>query len=145
MSLPTPKVHDPRSNVLAAVYVLIVLIMANLSALVDFFLHPDISYFDEEHLIVGAVSALVSGALIFLINRELIALRKALGKVLSLESILPICSFCKKIREPEADPRDRDAWHPIEEYISERTRSEFTHGICPDCMSKFFPTDAPKR
>jgi DNA-binding response OmpR family regulator len=44
-----------------------------------------------------------------------------------LESLLPICSYCRKIRDP------KDSWHDIEAYIANRTEASFTHGICPEC------------
>lgn len=51
----------------------------------------------------------------------------------SLEGLLPICSYCKKIRDGE------DSWQTIESYIEERSAAEFSHGICPDCKAKHFP------
>ena len=45
----------------------------------------------------------------------------------SLEVLLPICSYCKQIRD------DQQQWRPIERYLSERTESRLSHGICPDC------------
>jgi PAS domain S-box-containing protein len=47
-----------------------------------------------------------------------------------LRGFLPICSYCKKIRN------DRDYWEQIETYISHHTHAQFTHGICPDCQQK---------
>ena len=44
-----------------------------------------------------------------------------------LEELVPICSYCKKIRD------DRNYWQQIETYISERTGSDFSHSVCPDC------------
>jgi hydrogenase maturation factor HypF (carbamoyltransferase family) len=55
-------------------------------------------------------------------------------RVNNLESVLPICSYCKKIRNPETDWKDPNSWQNIESYITNRTASQFTHGICPDCM-----------
>ncbi len=49
-----------------------------------------------------------------------------------LEGLLPICSYCKNIRD------DNSEWHPIEKYIQERTPAKFTHGICPDCLRKHY-------
>jgi CheY-like chemotaxis protein len=49
------------------------------------------------------------------------------SEVKQLESLLPICSYCRKIRDPN------DSWHDIEVYISKRTETSFTHGICPEC------------
>jgi phosphoserine phosphatase RsbU/P len=47
-----------------------------------------------------------------------------------LEELLPICSYCKKIRD------DRNYWQQIEAYISERTGSDFSHSVCPDCYNR---------
>jgi len=47
-----------------------------------------------------------------------------------LEGLLPICSYCKKIRD------ESDEWQPMEKYIQARTAAKFTHGICPDCLRK---------
>lgn len=47
-----------------------------------------------------------------------------------LESILPICSYCKKIRG------GKDYWEQVEAYITEQTGTTFSHSICPDCYEK---------
>jgi hypothetical protein len=47
-----------------------------------------------------------------------------------LEGILPVCSFCKKIRD------DSSVWHPMENYIMARSEASFSHGLCPECMEK---------
>jgi sigma-B regulation protein RsbU (phosphoserine phosphatase) len=57
-------------------------------------------------------------------------LRKALDDVRVLRGILPICSYCKKIRD------DRQYWHQVEAYISTHSDVEFSHGICPECYEK---------
>lgn len=51
----------------------------------------------------------------------------ALGKVKQLQGILPICSYCKHVRD------DRNYWQQVDTYISEHTDTQFSHGICPDC------------
>jgi DNA-binding response OmpR family regulator len=48
-------------------------------------------------------------------------------QVQQLESFIPICSYCKKVRD------DRNFWSQIENYIRTRTGSQFSHGVCPDC------------
>jgi PAS domain S-box-containing protein len=55
-------------------------------------------------------------------------LQSSLAEVRSLREILPICSYCRKIRD------DDDYWESVESYISRHTRSRFSHGICPSCM-----------
>ena len=54
-------------------------------------------------------------------------LAEALSEVRELKGLLPICAWCKKVRD------DRGYWSGIENYISARTRASFTHSICPAC------------
>jgi DNA-binding response OmpR family regulator len=54
-------------------------------------------------------------------------LEDALGRVQQLQGLLPICSYCKKIRD------DDNYWHQVESYVSEHTAAQFSHGICPEC------------
>ena len=49
------------------------------------------------------------------------------AEVRQLEGLLPICSYCKRIRD------EKDAWTRVEAYIASRTDATFTHGVCPDC------------
>jgi DNA-binding response OmpR family regulator len=57
-------------------------------------------------------------------------LQTALADVKKLKGLLPICMYCKSIRD------DRDYWHQIEEYIHEETGTDFSHGICPACLER---------
>jgi len=63
-------------------------------------------------------------------NREL---EHANATIKTLTGILPICSFCKGIRD------DKGYWAKLEEFISEATEVQFSHSICPDCMKKHYP------
>jgi phosphoserine phosphatase RsbU/P len=47
--------------------------------------------------------------------------------VTRLESRLPICSYCKQIRD------DREEWHPVDRYVHQRSEASFSHGVCPEC------------
>ncbi|HKO47173.1 MAG TPA: PAS domain S-box protein [Polyangiaceae bacterium] len=55
-------------------------------------------------------------------------LQNALLEVRTLQEILPICSYCRKIRD------DENYWHTVEGYIARHTGSRFSHSICPSCM-----------
>jgi hypothetical protein len=57
-------------------------------------------------------------------------LREALSEVKTLTGLLPICAWCKKIRD------DSGHWRRIEEYISAHAEVDFTHSICPECREK---------
>ncbi len=69
-------------------------------------------------------------------QRLLGELETSLAEVKALRAILPICSYCRKIRD------DEDFWHTVEGYIATHTASRFSHGICPDCLGQHFPEDA---
>ena len=60
-------------------------------------------------------------------------LKKASEHIRTLQGILPICSFCKKIRD------DRGYWDQVEAYISRHSQAQFSHGICPDCLQRHYP------
>jgi phosphoserine phosphatase RsbU/P len=60
--------------------------------------------------------------------QRIIQLQNALAMVKQLSGLLPICSYCKKIR------RDGNYWQQLEAYLSEHSEAEFSHGVCPDCF-----------
>jgi integral membrane sensor domain MASE1 len=60
-------------------------------------------------------------------------LQEALTQVKELRGLLPICAWCKRVRD------DHDYWHSVEEYIADRTDAQFSHGICPDCLKDVEP------
>lgn len=114
----------------------ITLFMGNLNALVDLFLHPEIPYFDQEHLIVGIIFALFCVFFFSLLTSYLRHLGKAKVKIEVLESFLSICSYCKRIRIPHESDIAQDSWQQLETYISNKTLTVFSHGMCPDCFKK---------
>lgn len=63
---------------------------------------------------------------------------RQMKRIEQLESLLPICSFCKKIRRPDTDPMKQGSWEQMELYINERTGSQFSHGLCPECAEKHY-------
>ncbi len=50
-----------------------------------------------------------------------------------LRGLVPICSGCKKIRREDA------AWEALEAFIENHSHAQFTHGLCPDCLDRFYP------
>lgn len=73
-------------------------------------------------------------------ERLLRELQAALGEVKELREILPICMYCKSIRD------DQNYWHTVETYISNHTKALFSHGICPNCSKNILKPelDTPK-
>lgn len=140
-----PKKQISRKTLIQiAIFCCATFLISNLSAIVDSFAHPEIPYFDEEHLIVGGISGLVSGILFGLIILYARHLEQALANIRRLESFLPICCHCKKIRIADGDATKQTSWQPIDTYISEHTATQFSHGICPDCLKKLYPEFHPE-
>jgi hypothetical protein len=84
---------------------------------------------------LAAVLAVALGAVLYL-QRRVEGLEH---EVDTLESFLPICAYCKKIRvETEGEP---DHWVAVDHYLMEREMAEFSHGICEDCLKIHFPED----
>ncbi|MBI3208029.1 MAG: PAS domain-containing protein [Candidatus Solibacter usitatus] len=65
-------------------------------------------------------------------------LEAALATIIRLEGMLPICSFCKKIKETGGE------WTELEEYMSHRSNVTFSHALCPACTRKHYPAYADK-
>jgi CheY-like chemotaxis protein len=65
-------------------------------------------------------------------------LSRALSTVKVLNTLLPICSYCRKIRD------DKDYWQGVEGYISEHTDAQFSHSICPQCYEQHVKPDFEK-
>jgi hypothetical protein len=57
-------------------------------------------------------------------------LQCAPAQVKKLVGNLPICGYCKKIRD------DQESWYQLEEYITEHSDALFSHGVCPECLEK---------
>jgi DNA-binding response OmpR family regulator len=58
-------------------------------------------------------------------------LEAALVRVKQLQGLLPICSYCKKIRN------DQNYWEQVDGYLTKNADVKFSHGICPDCFKRF--------
>ena len=62
------------------------------------------------------------------LDEKVCQLQASLANAKQLGGLLPICSYCKRIRD------DRDYWNGLEHYISSHSDAKFTHGVCPSCM-----------
>ncbi len=58
-------------------------------------------------------------------------LEEALSNIKQLQGLLPICSYCKSIRD------DQNYWRRVESYLSEHSGVQFSHGFCPDCYERY--------
>ncbi|MFZ5571463.1 MAG: cache domain-containing protein [Thermodesulfobacteriota bacterium] len=81
-------------------------------------------------LINLAVCAVITVVILVLTSLTINAYQK---RIETLRGIVPICSFCKQIRD------DKGYWNQVEEYVSKYTDAEFSHGVCPECKKKHYP------
>ncbi len=85
--------------------------------------------------LVATLNALASGlvgAALAVLAARAARTRAAEQELRALEGILPICSFCRQMREPDG------SWVRLEEYFSRRAPAEFSHGVCPACAEEHY-------
>jgi CheY-like chemotaxis protein len=86
--------------------------------------------FEERELRTNIEMALYKHAMEKERDRLVDELKEALNAVKLLSGLLPICASCKKIRD------DNGYWSEVENYISQHSDADFTHGYCPDCANR---------
>ncbi|MFT5726813.1 MAG: hypothetical protein ACI8PB_000945 [Desulforhopalus sp.] len=72
----------------------------------------------------------VTIVVVILVNLSISAYKR---RIETLRGIVPICSFCKQIRD------DKGYWNRVEAYVSKHTEAQFSHSICPDCVREHYP------
>lgn len=94
---------------------------------IGFLLSPPGAFWDA--ITNRAYALIVIGATVMLS----VVRKRAEEDVKVLHGLLPICCYCKNIRD------DKGYWQQVERYIAARTEADFSHGMCPDCGAKHFP------
>ena len=89
---------------------------------------------NNPSLVVGIVEDITEQKKEEMVKDALIEkLQKATEEIKSLQGIIPICMHCKQIRD------DKGFWNKVENYIQERSKAKFSHGICPTCLKELHP------
>jgi DNA-binding NtrC family response regulator len=87
----------------------------------------------QDYLVKGQIDTRqLTRSIRYAIERQKLVteLEKSRKEIKTLQGLLPMCAWCKKIRD------DKGYWKNLETYIRENTDAAFTHGICPECMKK---------
>lgn len=104
------------------------------------FEHPGIPYWNGvAHLTMYLTVGLSISALRASVSQRdklVDDLREAAKRIRTLQGLLPVCAWCKQIR----DDQIADRWMPLEQYVSEHTDAQVTHGICPSCIQTMQPS-----
>jgi len=105
-----------------------------------FFLFQRVPMTDPVDIIMGSAVSLFFGFLLGYLRDTTVRykrtseeLARAISEVKRLSGLLPMCAHCNKIRD------DSGYWRRVEDYLSEHSEAEFTHGLCPDCMKELYP------
>jgi PAS domain S-box-containing protein len=95
---------------------------------------------DEGRQVIYGVARDITGRKLAEEERERLvgALQTALSEVKTLQAFLPMCAYCKSIRD------DENYWHAVEAYISAHTNTHFSHGICPRCYAEVVEPELKK-
>jgi hypothetical protein len=83
-----------------------------------------------KELIESHLRLLLENQTLMQVNQEL---TERIAEIKTLRGILPICSFCKRIRD------DEGYWQAVDDYIQEHTEAELSHGLCLDCLKEHYP------
>ncbi len=86
-----------------------------------------------QEMINTGIHLTVLAGFAVLVDRTAQQTRALLREVTLLRGILPICSFCKKIRKED------NTWEQMETYITNRSEAQFSHSVCPDCLKVHYP------
>ena len=99
--------------------------------------------FSRSHLPMAAYYALLGAAFGAAIGWYAAQIRRKAATIRVLEGLLPICAWCKRIRDDTGTQHGKGEWVPLEAFVSARSEAEFTHSICPACMKKLDPQSGP--
>jgi hypothetical protein len=80
----------------------------------------------------AAIRISVLAVVVFLVDRVALQTRAMAKEVRVLRGLLPICAFCKKIRDEDG------TWQPLEWYLTERSEAQFSHTFCPECGREYY-------
>jgi GAF domain-containing protein len=89
------------------------------------------AYSERFEALVRQFKELLESHLAIVFQRDELA--EHLKEIETLRGILPICSFCKNVRD------DDGFWHAVESYLHAHSEVEFSHGVCPTCREKHYP------
>ena len=107
-------------------------------------IHPDLSLdywrilkaFNPHHAPMALFFGLLGVIAGILITRLQLSLILAKRRLTALESILPICSYCRKIRDDSGKAPGCGDWMTFEQYLARKTDAHLSHGICGECYPK---------
>jgi hypothetical protein len=125
-------------------FILLVAAVVSVLTVLDLFLSPGDAYWMAvSNRLLSLFTIWVTAVLSFLHKRDqeererlILELQGSLEHIKTLRGLLPICVSCKKVRNGQG------YWKSLDAYVSERSEAQITHGICPDCLTHYYPKTA---
>ncbi len=115
-------------------YVIVITVLGGQERLAEAFAVGVNDFIAKPFGMLELQARLEAGARTIQLQEKLVArareLEDALSNVKTLKGLLPICAYCKSVRD------DKNYWRQVEEYLSANAEVRFTHGICPECLSR---------
>ncbi|MBI2945399.1 MAG: response regulator transcription factor [Candidatus Wallbacteria bacterium] len=115
-------------------YVIIITVLGGQEKLAEAFAVGVNDFIAKPFGMLELQARLEGGARTIQLQEKLVArareLQDALSNVKTLRGLLPICSYCKSVRD------DKNYWQQVEKYLAAHAEVRFTHGICPECLSR---------
>jgi hypothetical protein len=115
-------------------FVLLAAIMASILSVLDFFLTPL-----GGIVWIGVTNRVMALLIIWLTAFLVMRYKRAEQATKTLRGLLPICAWCKKIRD------DQGYWKQLEDYMEQHSEAHFTHGMCAECAAKWAQTLAKRK
>ena len=109
-------------------FALIAAVIATVLSVLGFFLSPPggVPW-------ISATNLLLALGMVWMVAYLVLWYKRAEQATKILRGLLPICAWCKKIRD------DKGYWKQLEEYMEQHSEAHFTHGMCAECAAKFDP------
>lgn len=102
----------------------------------DFDIARVLTAFSVHHLPMAVFFGILGSAFGLLISYYTTKIMEDRKRIQALERFLPICAYCKKIRDDEGKEHGTGEWHDVDAYLRMKTDTEITHGMCPDCYER---------
>lgn len=141
----------PRNLVIGIItgFALGFMVLHPFSMLFQGMVHPSFKFdlsvmrnsYSPHHLPMAVFFGLLGTITALLVVLLLSALSREKEKVKELEGLLRVCSWCKKIKDEDYKETGTKKWVKIEQYIKQRSKADFTHGICPECYKEIMGDD----
>jgi hypothetical protein len=96
----------------------------------------EVTHSHQEHFLIMAGGVFFLGS-IYVLSSTYIKILMARAALNTIRGLIPICAKCKKVRTGEEAKNHEATWQAIDIYMTSKTGTKFSHGLCPDCLKEY--------